>query len=136
MVAAFEDFLRHFKSSSTETEDALQDLHLDGDGTSDEYDFMDDVDDGADISRSRSRQKSKTKYMNMLQDIADRTTSQVLIDLDDLRDYETSLDEDTPTLRLVSSIEDNAHHYIEVFSRANDGIWAILLWDDHKLLER
>lgn len=78
--------MRHFKSSSTEAEDALDDLHLDGDGTSDEYDFMDDADDG-DAARTRARrQKSKAKYMNMLQDVADRTTSQVTVDLDDLKE--------------------------------------------------
>ncbi|KAK3702382.1 DNA replication licensing factor MCM7 [Vermiconidia calcicola] len=123
--AAFEDFLRNFKSSSTETEDALQDLHLDGDGTSDEYDFMDDVEDGADAARTRQRggaPRSKAKYMNMLQDVAGRATSQVVIDLDDLQDYENSLDEDGTSLHLVSSIEKNANHYVEIVSRAVDKV--------------
>lgn len=82
---------------------------------------MDDVDGAADQSRANRRAKSKTKYMNILQDVADRTKSQVLIDLDDLRDYESSLDmEDGTSLRLVSSIEHNAYHYIDIFSRAVD----------------
>jgi hypothetical protein len=87
---AFEDFLRNFKSSSTEAEDALDDLRLDGDGTSDEYDFMDDVPDRT----SATRRKTKTKYVEMLQDVADRKISQVLVDLDDLDQYEKNLEDD------------------------------------------
>lgn len=34
--------------------------------------------------------------------------------------YEKSLGEDSPDLRLVESVERNAHHYIELFSRAVD----------------
>ncbi|EMC91405.1 hypothetical protein BAUCODRAFT_127305 [Baudoinia panamericana UAMH 10762] len=119
--AAFEDFLRNFKSSTSETEAALDDLHLDGD--SEEYDFMDDVGDG-DGTRTRTRaSRPKTKYMNMLQDVADRVKSQVLIDLDDLELYEKSLDDDTAlSLNLVSSIVRNCHHYIEVLSRAVDKV--------------
>jgi DNA replication licensing factor MCM7 len=114
--------LRNFKSSATETEDALEDLRLDGDGTSEEYDFMDDADDNAEAARTRRRgaQKSKAKYVNMLQDVANRKTSQVLIDLDDLQQYEDALDDDNSGLRLVSSIENNAHHYVEILSRAVD----------------
>ncbi|EME80319.1 uncharacterized protein MYCFIDRAFT_56719 [Pseudocercospora fijiensis CIRAD86] len=117
-TAAFKDFLQNFKSSSTEAEDGLEDLRLDGDATSDEYDFMDDVDNGA---ASRRRTRSKAKYMNMLQDVADRKSSQILVDLDDLQEYERALDNDGgSTLNLVSSIERNAHHYIEILSRAVD----------------
>ncbi|KAK4552971.1 DNA replication licensing factor MCM7 [Recurvomyces mirabilis] len=116
--AAFEDFLRNFKSSTTETEDALDDLRLDGD--SDEYDFM-DADDATREQRRETR--SKTKYMNVLQDVAERTKSQVLIDLDDLEQYERTLDEDTAmSMNLVHSVERNAHHYIEIFSRAVDKV--------------
>ena len=97
----------------------MGDLHLNGDGTSDEYDFMDDLDDGRTRQRV-DRGKSKTKYMTILQDVADRTSSQVLVDLDDLQQYESSLDEDGVSLNLVSSIENNANHYIEIISRAVD----------------
>jgi len=84
--AAFEDFLRSYKSSTAQATDALQDLNIEEDGLSDEYDFMDDVEGGAAqgdrrIERSRS---PKVKYMKILQDIADRATSQILIELDDL----------------------------------------------------
>ncbi|KAK5735266.1 DNA replication licensing factor MCM7 [Elasticomyces elasticus] len=116
--AAFEDFLRNFKSSATETEDALDDLHLDGD--SDEYDFMEDDEAPA---RQRRATRSKAKYMNMLEDIAEREKSQVLIDLDDLEQYEKSLDEEAVlSLNLVSSVERNANHYLEIFSRAVDKV--------------
>ncbi|WPH02825.1 Hypothetical protein R9X50_00569300 [Acrodontium crateriforme] len=114
--AAFEDFLRNFKSSSAETEDALGELNLDGD--SDEYDFMDDADGGADVVRTR-RPRSKAKYMNMLHEVSERQRSQVLVDLNDLEEYERGLNTDQP-LNLVSSIEKNAHHYIEILSRAVD----------------
>lgn len=116
--AAFEDFLRNFKSSSTSTEDALEDLHLDGDGTSDEYDFLDDA-DADDETRAQRRQRSKAKYTSLLQDIADRTKSQILVALDDLKEFEESRLNSAP-LKLVSSIENNALHYIEIFSRAVD----------------
>lgn len=109
--------MRSFKSSTSETEDALDDLHLDGD--SDEYDFMDDAGDGAQ-TRGRGA-RSKAKYVNVLQDIADRVKSQIVIDLDDLEQYEKGLDTDeTGPLKLVESIERNAYHYIEIFSRAVD----------------
>lgn len=88
-IAAFEDFLRSYKSSSTEAEDALNGLNIEEDGDSDEYDFMEDAEDGTTTRRPQrsNRQQSrhgKVKYMQMLQDVADRVTSQVVIDLDDL----------------------------------------------------
>lgn len=36
--------------------------------------------------------------------------------------YEKSLGEDSPNLRLVESVEKNAHHYIDLFSRAVDKV--------------
>lgn len=85
---------------------------------------MDDAEDGADGTHSRRRdaRKPKVKYMNMLQDVADRTISQVVIDLDDLQEYEGSTDNDGTSLHLVASIEKNAAHYVEILSRAVDHI--------------
>jgi DNA replication licensing factor MCM7 len=86
-AAAFQDFLKSYKSSSTEAADALQDLNLeeDGDGLSDEYDFMEDADGDSAGQRTRRREKHpKLKYMQMLQDVADRKQSHILIELDDL----------------------------------------------------
>jgi DNA replication licensing factor MCM7 len=86
---AFRDFLENFKSSESASEetaaDAIDGLHIDGDGTSDEYDFMDDAENG-DRTRSRREEsrRDKRKYMSLLQDIADRVKSNILIELDDL----------------------------------------------------
>lgn len=85
---AFIDFLQTFKTSQSRSEDtaadAIDDLHLDGDGTSDEYDFMDDIDTGDGRDRRRKRGADKEKYMAILQEVADRENSSVLIELDDL----------------------------------------------------
>jgi DNA replication licensing factor MCM7 len=89
---AFRDFLESFKSSESVSEetaaDAIDGLRIDGDGdgTSDEYDFMDDAENGH-ATRSRRKEQSvqdKRKYMTLLQDIADRVKSNILIELDDL----------------------------------------------------
>ncbi|KAH0562260.1 Mcm2-7 hexameric complex component [Trichoglossum hirsutum] len=124
---AFVDFLTSFKSSSSPSEasatNALQDLNIEDSDLSDEYDFMDDI-DGDHSSRRRARRDAerepKLKYKNLLQEIANRTKSEVTIELDDLDVYEKSRDEDDASLNLVTSIEKNALHYIEIFSRAVD----------------
>lgn len=90
---AFKDFLQHFKSFESASEaaatEAIEDLHIDGDRTSDEYDFMDDAEDEEGAQRSgrtaRRRREPKHKYMQMLQEVADRERSNILIELDDLR---------------------------------------------------
>ncbi|KAI9782176.1 MAG: Mcm2-7 hexameric complex component [Peltula sp. TS41687] len=127
--AAFEEFLTSFKSASAVTEssaaNALQDLHIDDEDLSEDYDFMDDV-DGA--TRPQRRQRSphqpKVKYMEVLQQVADRTTSEILIELDDLEDYERTQysGNNVIPLDLVGSIERNTKHYIEIFSRAADKV--------------
>lgn len=80
-AAALEDFLRNYKSSSTEAADALEGLQIDGDD--EDYDFMDESDDTGPQRPRRSRDP-KHKYMQLLQDVADRKANQVLIELDDL----------------------------------------------------
>jgi DNA replication licensing factor MCM7 len=85
----FKDFLQHFKTLQSTSEaaatEALEDLNIDGDRTSDEYDFMDDVDDeGPDTRGARRRREPKLKYMQILQDIANRDASNIVIELDDL----------------------------------------------------
>lgn len=74
------DFLKHFKSSSTEAADQLQGLSLNGNGGDEEYDM---VDDGSNGTQTRNGQ-SKLKYMNLLQDIANRTRDEIVIDLNDV----------------------------------------------------
>ena len=82
-IAAFEDFLTSFKSSASATEasatDALQGLNIDEDRLSDEYDFMEDA-----VDTNRKERDPKKKYMEMLQNVADRRLAEVCIELDDL----------------------------------------------------
>ena len=89
LTAAFEDFLLNYKSTQTDLDtaatDAFEELNIDGDGTSDEYDFMDDVAGGKEARRPFGRpSEARRKYMDMLQKVADRQLNQVTIDLDDL----------------------------------------------------
>lgn len=87
---AFKDFLSHFKTfqsaSETAATEAIEDLNIDGDGTSEEYDFMDDADDetGGQRQDGRRRREPKLKYMEVLQEVANRERSDILIELDDL----------------------------------------------------
>ena len=57
-------------------------MNLNGDGDSDEYDMVDDADDPAE-NANRTRH-GKAKYMQMLQDVADRAATGIVIDLNDL----------------------------------------------------
>ncbi|KAF2405643.1 MCM-domain-containing protein [Trichodelitschia bisporula] len=100
--SAFADFLKTFKSTSIDT--AVDDLNLD-----DDYDLVDDA-------------RPKLKYMRVLQAIANRTTDSITIELDDLVEYERRMLDAGQDLHLISSIETNALHYIEVFSRAVDEV--------------
>lgn len=86
---AFESFLKKFETSKTSSDaaaEAIDSLHLDGDHTSDEYDFMDDVTDNA-----NTRRRPKRKYMEMLQEVADRERQNILVDLDDLQEVRTTV---------------------------------------------
>jgi DNA replication licensing factor MCM7 len=70
--------------------------------------------------RSRTDRSPKIKYMKLLQEVANRQKDQIIIDLDDLDSYEKALGDQGVGLKLVQSIEENAFHYIEIFSRAVD----------------
>ena len=123
---AFRDFLENFKTSQSNSEDAaadaIDDLNINGDDGSDEYDFMDDVaQDGGAERRSRCKHGVKRKYFEMLQDVANRDRNNVLVELDDLQEYEQSIGNEQP-LRLVESITNNTKHYIDIFSTAADAI--------------
>ena len=87
-TAAFEDFLLNYKSTQTDLDlaatDAFEDLNIDEDGTSDEYDFMDDVAGGKAARHAGRHKEPKKKYMDMLQKVADRQIGEVTIELDDL----------------------------------------------------
>ncbi|KAJ5569769.1 DNA replication licensing factor MCM7 [Penicillium hispanicum] len=127
-VDAFKDFLKHFKTLQSTSEaaatEAMEDLNIDGNRTSDEYDFMDDVEDdqGVETRGARRRREPKLKYMQILQDIANRDITNVLIELDDLDVFEKALPEEQQNLKLVESIQRNAKRYIDVFSQAVDAI--------------
>jgi DNA replication licensing factor MCM7 len=81
LPAAFEDFLKTYKSTATEAADAFSRLNLEDDDLDEEYDFLDES--GDETGRPR-KGDPKLKYMRMLQQVADRVSNQVLIDLDDL----------------------------------------------------
>ncbi len=83
--------MKHFKSSQSPTTssatNALQDLNIDEDDLSDDYDFMDDVADDSRVQERLSRKQAqlqKKKYMEILQRVADRLESEITIELDDL----------------------------------------------------
>ena len=63
----------------------MQRLNIEDDGLSDEYDFMDDVANGA-ASRRAGGKNTKFKYMQKLRDIAERRVDHILIELDDLQE--------------------------------------------------
>jgi len=70
--------------------DALEDLNIDEDGLSDEYDFMDDVTtEKGQRRRTAQGKEARQKYMDMLQKVADRELDQVTIELDDLDNVST-----------------------------------------------
>jgi DNA replication licensing factor MCM7 len=81
--------------------------------------MVDDSDDPA-PNGAQSRSKSKLKYMDQLQDVANRVRDEIQIDLNDVEAYEKATSDDEHNYRLVESIERNAHHYIEILSRAVD----------------
>lgn len=110
--AAFEDFLTNYKTTASDSDqlaaEALQDLNLDEDGLSDEYDFMDEVGNGKE-PRQRDGQFSqpRKKYMDLLQKVANRQADQVTIELDDLDNvsspagYPVSIERVTKVVRVV-----------------------------------
>ena len=88
-LEAFTAFLDKFETSKTasdEAAEAIDGLHIDGDHTSDEYDFMDDAAAGDAEQSRRAGRRPKRKYMEMLQEVADRERTNVLVELDDLRE--------------------------------------------------
>ncbi|KAJ5604775.1 hypothetical protein N7510_009929 [Penicillium lagena] len=125
---AFKDFLKHFKTFQSTSEaaatEALEDLNINGERSSDEYDFMDDADEaeGGQTSGARRRKDLKLKYMQVLQDVANRDQSSILIELDDLSVFEKALPDEQQDLKLVDSIQKNTKRYIDVLSQAVDEV--------------
>lgn len=83
-VVAFQSFLEKFETSKTNAAtEAIGSLQIDGDHTSDEYDFMDDL---PEHDSSDARRRPKRKYLDMLLDVSNRERPDVLIELDDLQE--------------------------------------------------
>lgn len=82
--------------------------------------MIDDSDDPAPDGSQRRNPPSKVKYMQMLQDVADRIRTDIVIDLNDLDAWEKTIPE--ADYKLIESIERNAYHYLEIFSRAVDAV--------------
>lgn len=86
----FKEFLQHFKTFESTSEsaatEAIEDLRIDEDDLSDDDELMDEIDGNARTRRgaARQRREPKVKYMQVLQDVADRTRNNVVIELNDL----------------------------------------------------
>ncbi|CAG8976654.1 hypothetical protein HYALB_00002170 [Hymenoscyphus albidus] len=125
---AFEDFLQNFKTSpAANITHALGGMNIDEDDLSDDYDFMDEDDEGQDERRrTRSHAKApKLKYMDLLRKIADRQEEEITIDLDDVEQFDKLLDDNGTPMKLVESIETNAKHYLDIVSKAVDKIMPL-----------
>jgi DNA replication licensing factor MCM7 len=83
-----EDFLRTFKSTpASALTKALNGMTVEEDGLSDEYDFMDDEDEGGENARRQAKQDANRptlKYMDLLGKVSNRYENEITIELDDL----------------------------------------------------
>ena len=115
----------------------MGDVTIDEDDLSDEYDFMDEDDEAGERRRQdkERRRSPQYKYKDVLQQLADRTIDEIIVDLDDLAtvsaptalSLNTSLltpvqweKQNDASLKLVQSIEMNTKHYVDIVSRAVD----------------
>ncbi len=76
-----------FKSSAEHTiTTAMGNVTIDEDDLSDEYDFMDEDDETGEHRRQQKEQRRSPqhKYKQFLQELANRTADEIVIDLDDL----------------------------------------------------
>ena len=80
----FEEFLTQFKCSPEQAiTDGLGKINIDEDDLSDNDDLMNE-DDGARARRRRERSVPQHKYKKLLQKLANREITDLVIDLDDL----------------------------------------------------
>ncbi|KUI57565.1 DNA replication licensing factor mcm7 [Cytospora mali] len=96
-LSAFKTFLQDFKASPA---DSL--THALG---------------GMDIAED---EKPYHKYKDLMQQLANRKIDEVLVDLDDVAQWEEEMGEEVSALKLSQSIEANTKHYVEILSRAID----------------
>lgn len=78
------------------------------------------VEDSDGPAANGAQSKSKLKYMNQLQEVSNRERDEIQIDLNDVEAFEKATTDEEHNYKLIDSIERNAHHYIEIFSRAVD----------------
>lgn len=93
-IGAFKSFIQDFKTSPEQAiTHALGNINIDEDDLSDEYDFMDEDDDAAQrrLQEKARRRTPQHKYKDMLQQLADRKSDEICIDLDDLATVRLSL---------------------------------------------
>ncbi|EQL01265.1 DNA replication licensing factor mcm7 [Ophiocordyceps sinensis CO18] len=116
---AFEDFLTGFKTSPEHTiATAMGNVTIDDHDISDDDDFMDEHQSAERRRQEKERRREPHhKYKDVLQELADRTANEIVIDLDDVHSWE---EQTGNNLKLIDSIEANAKHYVEIVSRAVD----------------
>ncbi|KAI3395424.1 hypothetical protein diail_1353 [Diaporthe ilicicola] len=122
-LSTFKTFLQDFKASPADSiTHALGGMNIEEEDLDDEYDFMDDDDEDEDRRRQEKadRKKPYHKYKDLMQQLANRNIDEVLVELDDLVQWEAEAGEDVAALKLVKSIEENTKHYVEILSRAID----------------
>ncbi|KAH0611512.1 DNA replication licensing factor MCM7 [Morchella sextelata] len=127
----FQSFLTEFKTTTiteADARDALSNLNMDDEEDMDMNDTPGRRSTRSGGARRRTGrrpraavQEPKLKYMIQLQEIANRERDSITIELDDLKEFEEGFAADEP-LNLVSSINKNCAHYIEIFSRAIDKV--------------
>ena len=103
IAAALESFLKDYKTSPEQTlATALGGVTIDEDDLSDEYDFMDEDEQAAERRRQERQQKRvpQYKYKNELQKLANRTSDEIIIDLNDLAEVCTG---NAPWIPLISA---------------------------------
>lgn len=87
-IGAFEDFLTTYESTASDSDaaatDALEGLNIGEDNLSDEYVMVDDAGNERNFRKPNEYRGTKKKYLNILQQVADRQVSEITIELDDL----------------------------------------------------
>ncbi|KAG8165019.1 hypothetical protein KVR01_005294 [Diaporthe batatas] len=122
-LSTFKTFLEDFKASPADSiAHALGGMNIEEEDLDDEYDFMDEDDEDEQRRRQEraNRKKPYHKYKDLMQQLANRDIDEVLIELDDIAQWESEMGEDVQALKLVKSIEENTKHYVEILSRAID----------------
>ena len=88
LIGAFEDFLTTYESTASDSDaaatDALEGLNIGEDNLSDEYVMVDDAGNEKNLRKPNEYRGTKKKYLNILQQVADRQVSEIMIELDDL----------------------------------------------------